>query len=365
MNTTLDLWNPIVPVEAQHDNFKRLLLKNDISQLNEIKNWTNGFVDRDGKIIKEFQTSFNSSLWEFYLNRSLHELGINIDYNYERPDFVLGSRKIIIEACIASNSDGRPRESERDYRDLNKFTGDITKFTRDATLRLSNALIAKYRKHQNEYSKIPIIGQHAFGIAVHPFDNPFFWIENESPPLMLLYGFVRDLGVEKRDGVYQSTGFEKVGELTKENGTSVEMGWFLDDDFSDVSFILYSTLATTTKAKVVLNNELDQFGLIDVLKYNMNGAEPIHEEVELNKYKESILEGIKIYHNPFAKRPVDPAVFESPFICQYFYDIERDRIMKYNYRDGMVIQRQYINDKRMFMSNNSMHGSRLRQPGDL
>ena len=29
--------------------------------------WTEGFIDRDNKIIKEFQTSFHSAFWEFYL----------------------------------------------------------------------------------------------------------------------------------------------------------------------------------------------------------------------------------------------------------------------------------------------------------
>ena len=53
------------------------------------------------KFIKEFQISFNSSLWELYLNKAFLDLGFKIDYSKESPDFNLidsSGRIINVEA---------------------------------------------------------------------------------------------------------------------------------------------------------------------------------------------------------------------------------------------------------------------------
>ena len=51
--------------------------------------WTEGFIDRDNKIIKEFQTSFHSAFWEFYLFNYFKKLKFDIDFTYNRPDFLI------------------------------------------------------------------------------------------------------------------------------------------------------------------------------------------------------------------------------------------------------------------------------------
>lgn len=61
----LDILKPVVPEEKLHPNFKSLLQNPyHYETLLTIKEWTKGFVDRDRKIIKEFQTTFNSAFWE-------------------------------------------------------------------------------------------------------------------------------------------------------------------------------------------------------------------------------------------------------------------------------------------------------------
>jgi hypothetical protein len=32
-----------------------------------LTDWARGFIDRDGKFVKEFQTTFNSCFWELYV----------------------------------------------------------------------------------------------------------------------------------------------------------------------------------------------------------------------------------------------------------------------------------------------------------
>ena len=59
----LDILNPVVPEEKLHPNFKSLL-RNPYHHetLLTIQEWTQGFVDRDRKIVKEFQTTDRKSV---------------------------------------------------------------------------------------------------------------------------------------------------------------------------------------------------------------------------------------------------------------------------------------------------------------
>jgi hypothetical protein len=67
-----------------------------------VSGWADGFADRDGKFVEEFQMTYNSSFWELYLFAVLKHLGIKVDFSYEAPDFVAAAHPFAIEAAIAS-----------------------------------------------------------------------------------------------------------------------------------------------------------------------------------------------------------------------------------------------------------------------
>ncbi|MDD1466565.1 hypothetical protein MEO43_14965, partial [Dolichospermum sp. ST_sed5] len=64
----MNIFTPVVPDAEQHQHF-RLIAQSGLyePEIEVLKNWADRFVDRDGKFIKEFQTTFNSSFWELYL----------------------------------------------------------------------------------------------------------------------------------------------------------------------------------------------------------------------------------------------------------------------------------------------------------
>ena len=77
----MDLFTPIVKEKRLHPLFKRVIqdktYKPAIAVINE---WSNGLLGRKGeaeKFIKEFQTTFNSSLWELYLT-SARDKDVNL-----------------------------------------------------------------------------------------------------------------------------------------------------------------------------------------------------------------------------------------------------------------------------------------------
>lgn len=66
-----NFFEPVVSHEKMHSNFIGTLgpaYGNARSLFNE---WADGFIDRDNKIIKEFQTTFNSTFGKFIFMRFL------------------------------------------------------------------------------------------------------------------------------------------------------------------------------------------------------------------------------------------------------------------------------------------------------
>jgi hypothetical protein len=121
----MKLFDPVVPEDLQHHNFKNALAVGNGFNLDVVNDWATGFVDRDGKFVNEFQTTFNSSFWELYLFAVLKKFELRVDFSHNRPDFHLPDVDLNIEATIASHSVGTLPESARfevdPPDDLNEF----------------------------------------------------------------------------------------------------------------------------------------------------------------------------------------------------------------------------------------------------
>lgn len=103
-NKQLELFKLLVKDEKLHPNFKTIL-NDELPYVREVLlNWANSLVDRDGKLILEFQTTFNSSFWELYLFSVLKHLNLEVDFTKNRPDFIMtGKEPFCIEATLASH----------------------------------------------------------------------------------------------------------------------------------------------------------------------------------------------------------------------------------------------------------------------
>lgn len=111
----MDLFKPVVNEQDFHPHFKSILIESRKAECEELMKWAEGFLDRDGKFIKEFQTTFNSSFWEIYLYAICKEYQLEIDWSYRTPDFVVNScyGQFIIEATTANAASGKPNEWDR------------------------------------------------------------------------------------------------------------------------------------------------------------------------------------------------------------------------------------------------------------
>jgi hypothetical protein len=81
---SLDLFKPVVSEDKLHPNFRRTLDPGAAGVRAVLNGWADGFVDRDNKFVREFQTTYNSSFWELYLFAVLKRLSISLDISMPR-----------------------------------------------------------------------------------------------------------------------------------------------------------------------------------------------------------------------------------------------------------------------------------------
>jgi len=186
----MDLFTPIVLEEQQHPYF-RFITQPGLctSELEVIKSWADGFLDRDGKFVKEFQKTFNSSFWELYLFACFKELGCSADFSHETPDFLVSSPygEFVAEATTANHPESFRPEWDKDLELLGKTSKED--ILRLSTIRLSNAISSKHRKYTSKYSKLPHVQDKPFVICVTPFDQPFFYFQDSLAIVRLLYAY--------------------------------------------------------------------------------------------------------------------------------------------------------------------------------
>src|SRR5712692_4386661 len=116
----MDLFTPVVSEGDQHPNFRSITKQNNRFNLDVLNEWASGFQDRDGKFVKEFQTTFDSSFWELYLFAVLKQYGLQADFSHASPDFCVSSNDgLNIEAVVALHAHNTPLEhSERRVEDI-------------------------------------------------------------------------------------------------------------------------------------------------------------------------------------------------------------------------------------------------------
>jgi len=368
------LFDLVVEKGALHPNFKRIM--NDPYKKKILEGWGDEkLINRDGnnKFIKEFQTTFNSCFWELYCYNVLKELGGKFAFEHEHPDFVvdLGGEVINIECVIASNAKTTPEESDMDARfNENK---DLNKIVYDQTIRISNAFNSKYKKYRDKYSEKLWVKDRPFIIAMEPFDQPHFMLTGSESIRLLLYGW---------EIKHNSSLDFKIEKIPKNTETTLDMGVFLNPQYSDISGVLFSNTATIGKVDAMGDDPDLTFGQI---RYNLNYDRPqisvdsrliqkkydwrcklIKEnfkqfENEYKKYtirrpyiqwnvdyKENIFDGLMLFLNPYAKYPLPEIMINmlhNNGVNISKYDLEKNEDV-WSACDHSLIQRTVINLKR-------------------
>lgn len=359
----------IVDEDALHPYFKEVKNEPAYAKTHQIINeWGKGLLGRNGettKFIKEFQTTFNSSYWELYLNKAFREFGYEIDYSKASPDFNLIGQdggKISVEA-VTSNPATIPTLL------LEKTEIPDREFLDESTLKLAGKIRDKLHlylgdgKKKHPYSSLPHVQNNPFVLALSPFDRKLSQSQNNTAINRVLYG------LEPPENIHSPQ--KTVHNILNRNNKNVNLGIFTNDNFKEISAIIFSTTGTLGKAvalagtaEFVKATRLRKMGVVEFMakeglekigksrlqvsetwdifsQRDFFGFDVCGHDVHLcgaSEHKESHLDGLQIYHNPFAIHPLSEDDFNSKEVVHYYYNVESET-MNMEYSDNAMVSR--------------------------
>ena len=367
----MKLFEPIYKDEKLNRYFKQII-KDDLyaPAIDAIEEWAQGFNDRkkeSNKFVKEFQTTFSSSLWELYLNKAFRVLGFSIDYSKETPDFFLkheSGKELNVEA-VTSN---KPTKNEINTKDLTE-----EEFLNYSSLKLLRKISDKRKLFlgddgkKHPYASLEHVKGRPFVIAIAPFDNDLSFSQNNTAINKILFGI--DPPEQRSDGGFS---VKKNSHIETYSGEKVEIGIFTNESFKEISAVIFST--TGMFGKAILQGGIDctvkstrfrQSNIADFLSSDgsrklgitqlklsethevLSVRQPLEDIVfgsdvhfcHSSEHIETHLDGLHIYYNPYAEIPLDEDIFQAYEITQNFYDVSsKEMVCRHN--DGSLVSRQ-------------------------
>lgn len=352
---TLNLFDKIDSIEDEelHHKFKQLRDNSLLDGERKIlTSWTDGFTDRDNKIIKEFQTTFHSSFWEFYLFKVFQEAGFTIDFSHNRPDFIVKSPiEINIEAVVSNIKKDGKGEEERNLDNILSMIDpphlqvNYSEFLNEAIVRNSNAILSKNTKYLNSYSSCEWVNPETpFIIALSSYGQIDYGREYYYPLLALLYGLY--FNPTKKD-------FDVVTEITKPGTSSpIPVGLFNNNSMEHISAIIFSCTTTLGKlTSLAISESASTLQLNSVLNIRQDYEEPIYKiQMVSSENKEELSDGLFIFHNPYAKKKIPKETFNKTNIFQVTFE---KRQLVFEGENLPIVSR--LNIPTMFFNNLIIH----------
>lgn len=304
----MDLFKPIVPEERLHPAFKQLLAPENEEERRLLQAWSEGMPDRDGKFVKEFQLTFESSLWELYVHAVLKELDCKVDFTRPSPDFsVVDPCRFTIEATVTRpEADGKSPVGWS----IDDIPTDFTEFNQQATLRICNSIREKLARFRSSYAHLPHVQHSPFVLAIGAYDRPGSHLAAARPMIAALYGVYHDeqLAIDNKLDFVPS--YEVTG-ASKKSGANVPLGMFNDGSHSEISAVIYSCLATWGKIRALAKNP--RYALHFTSFHPSEGSiQPRVFETPGAEYPEHLCDGLYVFRNPYAKVPLPPGAFDHP-----------------------------------------------------
>lgn len=288
-DTALDLFTPIVGESQQHPVFRRLCAADHAPERAVLLEWSRGFIDRDGKFVKEFQTTFESSVWELYVFACISTLGGRVDFSHARPDFVttFERERLCIEATIAQPPKGGQPAFGDGPPDL---PDDLNEFNRDATVRFCNRFTVKADRYVDKYAALKHVADKPYVIAFAPFDRPASQLAHNRPILAALYGTYFDEEQTIATGSIDVIRYP-VSAVNKSGDTDLPLGYFCNPLYAHVSAVMYSPIAGMGKIRALAENPKDQL-FFTTLHPNPDSIEPHVRQTPGSAYSEHVLDGL-------------------------------------------------------------------------
>ena len=308
--------------DRKHNKFK--FLRDEIQLSTEkqlLCTYTNGLVDRDHKMVRQFQETFHSTYWEICIYQLCLEAGFSLNQSHPFPDFIIKKpSEFYIEAVVANIKQTGIPECERTLEDqLSMLTPphlqkDFSDVLNESIIRSSNAIFSKIRKYEDYKKEQWVDEKKPFIIALSSCDHINYGREFIYPMMALLYGRYY---IPCENGCIMKKNIRK-----SETGVELPLGIFLNSEYSQISAIMYTCTNTIGKlTALALSKGLHTFNsVLDVVRDEEDEKLPFKFRIVSNSSPESISDGVFIFHNPYAKEPIKPELFENTNVTHVFLE---------------------------------------------
>ncbi len=301
-----DFFAPLVAEGRLHPNFKRV--RDDRGQwsarelINVMMRW---YADRDGNFIEQFQTNgFDARVWELYLWATLISLGYEVTQPVPSPDFVARCLEgsFAIEATTVNPTRDQSGVVVPSYKPESE--GDLPGYVDHyLPIRFAGPLTSKLRK---QYWERPGISEMPLVFAVQDFHADSSMTHSIGGLIAYLYGIsIYD--------VVDSTGRTARIDTHTWGEKQVPSRFFELPDSENVSAVIFNSQGTLSKFSrmgVEAGFQRDDVKILHrglMLVQSDEGIErrAFSGEVE-PEYWEDWITGMEVFHNPLARRPLDP-----------------------------------------------------------
>lgn len=307
-----DLFKSLKDKGQLHPHYE--LLKNNgaySSAKEAIKEVSYHYKDIDGNFIDQFQSKngFDARIWELYLYCFFKEQKFSFHREHEAPDYLVEKfeQKIAVEAVVISR-----KKKEYDVKEFKTVVEMNEDLENKIPLMVSNAI---YEKVKKEYWNKEHVKGIPFLLAVADFHETSSMIWTYEAFLTTLFGVKPKIAKSDDGNPYQA--LDIIEKFTKDNGTEIPAGLFFQKEYENVSAIIYNPIATISKF-----NRMGRQAGLGTFESQLFWTAAYHDHtpgallpiIKMHEIDESCTEnwsmGATIFHNPNAKLPVNPDLFD-------------------------------------------------------
>ena len=276
--------------------------------------------DPDGIFIRDFQSaSFNSRLFELYLNAIFYEMDFEISRDYAQPDYILSKHgiQIAVEAVTVAEME-EPTEklilNQDEFEDLQTYVKEQMPF------KFARTLLKKVR-HRPEplklhYWELEHTKGKPFIIALHDYSRRLSMSFSMPALQSYLYGVDFDSGSKIEQHFFENR--------------SIQSNFFGSSKNENVSAVLLATHATIPKFnRMGIVAGIEQKNIKTIVRgvKTDDSSTPLPFVAAVNdpSYEEPWCTATYMFHNPKALTPIHPALF--PKVIHVFE--ENGKILHY------------------------------------
>lgn len=205
-------------------------------------------------------------------------------------------------------------------------------------LRIRNSIDTKHQKYSKLYASLDHVRKRPFVLAITAFDGPYARLACQRAIEAVLYGYyVDEERFLKEGGTLQG---QQLTSVRKDNLSEVPLAVFGREEFTWLSAVIFSSCASWGKVRA-LSNDPNPNILFEAVKLNASGVMSHVIRAGKSAYSESLLDGLRVYHNPSAKHKLDVNAFRHPDVFQSYFS-EDDGDWTHDQRDGLLLYRSVL-----------------------